>query len=63
MAPPRTLWTRRDADGALITCVLVPAKKTAVVWHRDGEVQGVEEFRRQEEAEVRAAELRDEVFD
>ncbi len=62
MAAPRTVWRIRLQDGAVVHCVLWERKpKTAVVWHRDDEVQRVEEFLEPAEAEDRAATLRDEV--
>ena len=46
----------------MVHCVLWERRpKTAVVWYRDDEVQGVEEFADPAEAEDRAAELRDEM--
>ena len=63
MAVPRTVWRMRLQDGSVVHCVLWERKpKTAVVWYRDGEVQGVEEFEDLAEAEDRAAILRDEVM-
>ena len=45
MAAPRTLWRIRLQDGSVVHCVLWERKpKTAVVWYRDDEVQGVVEF-------------------
>jgi hypothetical protein len=45
-------------DGAVVHCVLWERRpKTAVVWHRDGEVQGVKEFVDPADAEDRAEEL------
>ncbi len=58
MAAPRTVWRIRLPDGSVVHCVLWERKpKTAVVWYRDGEVQGVEEFEDLAEAEDRAGEL------
>ncbi len=49
-------------DCSVVHCVLWERRlKTAVVWYRDDEVQGVEEFLDAAEAEDRAAGLRDEV--
>ena len=62
MAAPRTLWRIRLQDGSVVHCVLWERRpKTAVVWYRDDEVRGVEEFLDPREAEERAATLRDEV--
>ncbi len=45
IAAPRTLWRITQQDGSLMHGVLWQRRpKTAVVWYRDGEVQGVEEF-------------------
>ena len=58
MAAPRTVWRIRVQDGALVHCALWERRpKTAVVWYRDDEVQGAEEFLDPAEAEDRAAEL------
>ena len=62
MAAPRTVWRVRMRDGSVIHCVLWERRpKTAVVWYRDDEVLGVEEFQDPAEAEDWAATLRDEV--
>ncbi len=46
----------------MLHCVLWEQRpKTAVVWYRDDEVQGAEEFEDPAEAEDWAATLRDEV--
>ena len=59
MAAPRTVWRIRLQDGSVVHCVLWERRlKTAVVWYRDDEVQGVEEFLDPAEAEDWAAELR-----
>ena len=58
MAAPRTLWRIRLPDGSVVHCVLWERKpETAVMWYRDDEAQGVEEFVDPAEAEDRAAEL------
>ena len=58
MAPPRTVWRIRLHDASVVHCVLWERRlKTAVVWYRDDEVQGVEEFLDAAEAEDWAAEL------
>jgi len=58
MAAPRTVWRIRLQDGSVVHCVLWRRKpKTAVVWYRDDEVQGVEEFLDPSAAEDRAGEL------
>ena len=52
MAAPRTVWRLRLQDGSVVRCVLWERRpKTAVVWYRDDEVQGVEEFEDPAEAE------------
>ena len=52
VAAPRTVWWIRLQDGAVVHCVLWERRpKTAVVWSRDGEVEGVEEFVDPAEAE------------
>ena len=62
MAAPRTVWRIRLQDGSVVHCVLwVRRPKTAVVWYRDDEVQGVEELVDPAEAEDWAARLRVEV--
>ena len=62
MAAPRTVWRIRLPDGSVVHCVLWERKpETAVVWYRDDEVRGVEEFLDPAEAEGWAATLRDEV--
>ena len=62
MAAPRTVWRIRLHYGSVVHCVLWERKpKTAAVWYRNDEVQGVEEFPDPREAEERAATLRDEV--
>ena len=62
MAAPRTVWRIWLKDGSVVHCVLWERKpKAAVVWYRDDEVQGVEEFEDPAEAEDWAATLRDEV--
>ncbi len=59
MAAPRTVWRIRLPDGAVVHCVLWCRRpKTAVVWYRDDEVQGVEEFLDPAEAEVWAVSLK-----
>ena len=58
MAAPRTVWRIRLQDGAVVHCVLWERRpKTAVVWYRDDEVQGVAEFRDPADAEDRVGEL------
>ncbi len=58
MAAPRTRWRIRLQDGSVVHCVLWERRpKTAVVWYRDDEVQGAEEFENAAEAEDRAEEL------
>ena len=59
MAAPRTVWGIRSPDGSVVHCVLWERRlETAVVWYRDDEVQGLEEFPDAAEAEDWAAELR-----
>ena len=58
MAAPRTVWRMGLEDGAVVQCVLWERRpKTAVVWYRDDEVLGAEEFVDPAEAEERAGEL------
>ena len=58
MAAPRTIWRIRLQDGSAVHCVLWERRpKTAVVWYRDDEVQGVEEFVDPADAEDRAEEF------
>ncbi len=58
MGAPRTLWRIRSQDGSVVHCVLWERRpKTAVVWYRDDEVQGADEFEEPAEAEDRAEEL------
>ena len=53
MAAPRTVWRIRLQDDSVVHCVLwIRKPKTAVVWYRDDEVQGVEEFLDADEAEA-----------
>ena len=60
MAAPRTLWRISLQDGSTVHCVLwIRKPKTAIVWYRDDEVEGVEEFEDLTEAEKWAAKLRD----
>ena len=62
MAAPRTVWRIRLQDGSVVHCVLWERRpRTAVVWYRDDEVHGVEEFVDRAEAEERAEDLRDKV--
>ena len=62
MAAPRTVWRIRLQDGAVVHCVLWCRRpKTAVVWSRDDEVEGAEEFEDPAGAEEWAATLREEV--
>ncbi len=58
MAAPRTLWRIGLQDGSVVHCVLWERRpKTAVVWYRNDEVEGVEEFEDPHQAEDRAEEL------
>ena len=58
MAAPRTVWRIRLQDGAVVHCALWERRpKTAVVWYRDDEVQGAEEFADPADAEDWAGEL------
>ncbi len=58
MAAPRTVWRIRLEDGSVVHCVLWERRpRTAVVWYRDDEVQGVEEFRDAADAEDRSKSL------
>ena len=58
MAAPRIVWRIRLQDGSVVHCVLWErSPKTAVVWYRDDEVLGVEEFVDPAEAEEWAATL------
>ncbi len=59
MAAPRTVWRIRSQDGSVVHCVLWERRpKTAVVWYRDDEVEGVKEFKDAAEAEDWAASLK-----
>ena len=58
MAAPRTVWRIKLPDGSVVHCVLWRRwPKTALMWYRDDDVQGVEEFVDPAEAEERAREL------
>ncbi len=58
MAAPCTVWRIRLQDRSVVHSVLWERRpKTAVVWYRDDEVQGVEEFMDPGEAEDWAEEL------
>jgi hypothetical protein len=58
MDSPFLVWRERDANEAEVECHVLPGIRPAVVWHRDGKVEGVQEFERLEDALRLAQELR-----
>ena len=51
MAAPEELWRFTRSDGAVLHCVLAPARPVNfVVWYLDDVVQGVREFEDEDDA-------------